>query len=472
MRIAKVLLGMMMVVSCLQTRCGMGQTTGEAGNQGAGNQGSGTQQAGTQQAGTQQAGTQGAGTQQAGTQLKVDESKAAYSLPPEKLARAIAYSRQRTVLGFVDTGWGVVVLLLLLTTGTAAWMQRVAVGLSENKWVQGFTFFLLFLVITTVLGLPLDMYGHHLSVAYGQSVQHWGSWFGDIAKSFGLTYLFGGLLVMLLFLVIGKSPTRWWFWFWIPTMVLVVAGTFVYPIFIDPLFNKFEPLMQSNATLVGQLEQVVARGGIEIPPQRMYLMKASEKVTGLNAYVTGIGASKRVVVWDTTIAKATPEEIQFIFGHEMGHYVLNHIYKGMAFTGVLLLVLFWLGYRGMQLLLARYGEAWGIAGQDTWSAFVVLMLVVSVASFFAEPITSSYQRGQEHAADVYGQEAIHGIVQDPQAVAQQAFQVLGEQSLTDPNPNAFVEFWTFSHPSIGRRAEFAKHYNPWVAGGKPEYFEK
>jgi STE24 endopeptidase len=411
-------------------------------------------------------------TTEAKAQQQAKENKPAYSLPPEKLARAIEYSRKRVVLGFVQTGWEIAVLLLLLVLGVAAWMRRVAVNLSGNRWVQGYTFLLLFSLITTALSLPLDMYGHSLSVKYGQSVQHWGSWFGDMAKSFGLSFVFGGLLVMLLFWVIGKSPTRWWFWFWIPAMVAVLFGVFISPIFIDPLFNKFEPLVKSNPALVDRLEKVVARGGIEIPPDRMFLMKASEKVTGLNAYVTGFGASKRVVVWDTSIAKATPDEISFIFGHEMGHYVLNHIYKGIAFTGVVLLVLFWLGYHGVQWLIARYGVAWKIPEQHNWAAFVVLMLVISVFSFLAEPITNGFSRAEEHAADVYGQEAMHGIVADPQAVAQQAFQVLGEQSLTDPNPSPFVEFWTFSHPSIGSRAAFAAAYDPWAPGATPQYFKK
>ena len=104
--------------------------------------------------------------------------------------------------------------------------------------------------------------------------------------------------------------------------------------------------------------------------------------------------------------------------------------------------------------------------------FVVLMLVLSVFSFLSDPISNSYIRSHEHDADVYGQEAVHGIVSDPQKVAQQAFQVLGEESLTDPNPNAFIEFWTFSHPSIGRRAAFAAAYDPWAPGAKPKYFEK
>jgi Zn-dependent protease with chaperone function len=400
------------------------------------------------------------------------QSPAAYTLPPEKLKVAIEYTRKRTILEFADTGWTILQLALLLVLGVSAWMGRVAGRVSRNRWTQGYTFFFLFLAVTSLLSLPLEMYGHHVAVEYGQSVQQWGSWFADKAKAFALTYLVGGMLFMLLFLVIRRSPKRWWFWFWIPTMIFVVFGVFITPIFIDPLFNHFEPLQQSNPALVQRLERVVARGGITIPPDRMFLMKASEKVTGLNAYVTGIGSSKRVVVWDTSIAKATPDEISFIFGHEMGHYVLNHIYKGIAFSAVVLLVLFWLGYLSVVWLLRRFGPAWGIRDQHDWAAFVVLALVLSVLSFLSDPITNGFSRTQEHAADVYGQEAIHGIVADPQATAQHSFQVLGEESLDDPNPHPFVEFWTFSHPSIARRAAFAAAYNPWAPGQQPRYFKR
>ena len=400
------------------------------------------------------------------------KSSNAYTLPPDKLKTAIEYTRKRTVLGFVETGWQILQLVLLLAFGIAARMRRLAARLHRNWWTQGYAFWFLFLLATTLLSLPLAMYGHHVSVAYGQSVQHWASWLGDQAKSFMLTFLIGSMLFVLLFLVIGRSPRRWWFWFWIPTMLFVVFGVFLTPIFIDPLFNHFEPLQQSDPELVARLEQVVARGGITIPSDRMFLMKASEKVTGLNAYVTGIGASKRVVVWDTSIAKATPDEISFIFGHEMGHYVLNHIYKGIAFAAVLLLAGFWVGYHLVQLLLMRFGARWGIPDQSDWAAFVVFMLVLSVLSFVSEPISNGFSRSQEHAADVYGQEAIHGIVADPQSTAMQAFQVLGEESLVDPRPNPFVEFWTFSHPSISSRAAFAAEYNPWAPGLKPKYFRK
>ena len=399
-------------------------------------------------------------------------AKPAYSLPPEKLARAIAYSRIRVVLDFLGSGWGILQLVLLLAFGVVARMRNFAVSLSENRWIQGFAFVLLLLAASTLLDLPLDIYAHHASVAYGQSVQGWGSWAWDAIKSLLLVFVFGSLMVMLLFWVIRRSPKLWWFWFWIPAMLLVLLSVFVAPVLIDPLFNKFEPLAATNPALVDRLEQVVARGGVQIPPERMFLMKASEKVTSLNAYVTGYGASKRVVVWDNTVAKATPDEISFIFGHELGHYVLNHIPATLLFLGALLLIEFYLGYRGIKWLIARYGAAWGVPSQNDWGALVVLLLVLSILSFLSEPIVNGYSRMHEHEADIYGQEAIHGIVADPQATAQQAFQLLGEVSLTDPTPKPFVEFWTFSHPSVTSRAAFAASYNPWAPGQRPKFFGK
>jgi Zn-dependent protease with chaperone function len=406
------------------------------------------------------------------TQIPSPPAQPAYNLPPETLARAIAYSRIRVVLDFLSSGWGILQLVLLLATGVIARMRDFAVKTSKSRWAQCFVFTFLLLLVTSLLTLPLDMIGHHFSVKYGLSVQGWGSWFLDATKSFLLALVFGGLLVMLLFWVIRKSPMRWWFWFWIPSVVVVVFAVFVAPIFIDPLFNKFEPLARNNPALVERLGQLVRRGGIDIPPGRMYLMKASEKVTTLNAYVTGIGASKRVVVWDNTIARATPDEISFIFGHEMGHYVLNHIYRTLVFVALLLLLEFYLGYLGVRWLLRRYGEQWRVPSQNDWGALAVLLLVLSTLSFLSEPIFNSYSRAQEHAADVYGQEAIHGIVADPQATAVRSFQLLGEVALADPHPNPFVEFWTFSHPSVTRRAEFAAAYNPWLEGQHPRYFQK
>jgi STE24 endopeptidase len=200
-------------------------------------------------------------------------------------------------------------------------------------------------------------------------------------------------------------------------------------------------------------------------------MRASQKVTSLNAYVTGFGPSKRLVLWDTTIAASTPDELAGIFGHELGHYALHHIVQGLLFSAVLLLVAFFLGQKMTYWLLRRYGARWGVRSQNDWAFLPVLVLVLYILSFFSEPIDNAFSRSIEHAADVYGQEAIHGIVADPQTTTQQGFQRLGETSLDDPTPHPFVDFWTSSHPSIASRAAFAAAYDPWTKGQHPKYFE-
>ena len=396
----------------------------------------------------------------------------AYTLPPDKLRKAIALNHIGETLSIAGSLWTPLQLGLILILGIAARMRDAALRLSRNRWAQGFAFVFLLLLLTSLLDLPLQIYGHYVGLTYGLSVQGWASWLGDKAKLFALEVAIGGLLAILMFRVIRRSPARWWFWFWIPAVLVVIGGVFVTPYVIDPLFNRFEPLAQSDPALVAQLEKVVARSGVAIPPERMFLMRASAKYTGLNAYVTGFGASKRIVVWDTTIAKATPDEIAFVFAHEMGHYALGHVVAGVALTCVALLPFFWLGYHGVRLLLRRYGAAWRISSQQDWAALVVLLLVLSTLSSLTEPAGNAVSRSIEHNADVYGQEAVHGIVANPQAVGLRSFQVLGEESLDDPTPHPLFDLWFGTHPPIWFRAAFAEAYDPWAPGRHPKYFAK
>lgn len=392
-----------------------------------------------------------------------------YSLPSGKLAKAQHLAAVHVTMHFADAIWGIVQVALLLWLGVIAWMRDVAVRAGRNRWAQGFVFLLLFLAVTSLLELPLEMYSHQLSLRYGLSVQGWAGWFGDQGKAFLLTWIIGGLVMMLLFRVIRSLPNWWWLAFWVCTIPIMLFGIFASP-YIEPMFNHYEPLAKSNPALVAKLEQVVAKGHMNIPPERMFLMKASAKVTTLNADVEGFGHSKRVVVWDTSIAKATPDEILFIFGHESGHYVLGHLIQGIAMILGLMFVLLYAGFQFVRWAIGRFGAQWRIPGQDDWGAFAVLVLAFSLFSLLAEPVTASFSRAHEHAADVYGQEAIHGIVDDPQEAAQGAFDVLGETGLSDPNPNKFVEFWTYDHPAIGWRAAFAKAYDPWAEGMEAKYF--
>jgi Zn-dependent protease with chaperone function len=220
---------------------------------------------------------------------------------------------------------------------------------------------------------------------------------------------------------------------------------------------------------VEAIEKVTARGGLSIPHDRMFLMKASEKVTELNAYVTGFGPSKRVVVWDTTIQNASTPEILFVFGHEMGHYVLNHIYYGLIGGAVGLLIGLYVLYRVSPWFLRRFGERWQIRELGDWASLPMIFLIFGILGFLATPVDSAISRQMEHNADVYGLEVTHGINANSQEAGAHAFQVLGELSLDYPHPNKWVVLWYYDHPSIPDRVRFAHGYDPWSKGEQPKY---
>jgi Zn-dependent protease with chaperone function len=408
-------------------------------------------------------------SQLAAPQVPQGSQQQSYSLPPDKLAKAIAVSRIRNILEITGSIWGLVVLWLLLATRAAAGMEAWAERVAKRRWVQGILFFAVFIVTTTLAGLPLDLIGEHFEHLYGVSVQGWGSWFGDQGKSLGLALLIGPAVMLLFNWIVRRWPRRYWFGLWLATLPLLVITIFVSPL-VEPLFNKFEPLSENHAGLVNQLEKVVARTGTNIPPDRMFLMKASLKTNGLNAYVSGVGATKRIVVWDTTAGRIPDDEVLFIFGHESGHYVLRHIPKLIAGMAAGLFFVYWACAGLANWMVKRFAASWKVSGIYSRSGFVVLLFVVSAAGFVLQPVSNGFSRHFEHQADVYGQEAVHGIVADPQQTGVSAFNHLGEAWLEDPNPSPLIEFWLFNHPSIKRRAEFAAHYDPWANGGRGEFF--
>ena len=393
-----------------------------------------------------------------------------YSLPPDKLKQAIEYSHAGYGLHFGGEIYGIAVLLVVLQCGLAAKFRDWAEARSQRRFVQATIFVPLLALTIDVFSLPLGIYGQHLERVYGQSVQSWLSWFWDWTKGELLEFGLAIILVFILYGVMRRSPRGWWFYFWLASLPILFAIMFVEPFVIEPLFFEFQPLAKKHAALVGDLEKVVIRGGLVIPADRMFEMKASEKLNSLNAYVTGLGASKRVVVWDTTMAKLTTPETLSVFGHEMGHYVLGHVRNSLILASVFALILLFIGYRALGWLLGRWGVRWRIRDQADWASLPVMLLIVAVLSFLSEPITNGYSRWQEHQADVYGLEVIHGIVPDSKQVTTHAFQVLGEVDLDEPNPHPFIEFWLFTHPSISERIAFTLSYDPW-SSGNPRYIK-
>ncbi len=398
-------------------------------------------------------------------ELKVTE----YSLPPEKLAKAEALYKTRTVLYLFGMLFGIAVLWVLLKLRVAPAFRDLTERVSKNGFVQTLVFVPLLTLLIAVITLPLDIYEQRISRAYGLSVQGWSSWAGDWCKAEAVSLVITVLAVAALFRIIRKSPQRWWFYFWLLTQPFVVLLIFVAPVILDPMFNQFEPLDKTQPQLVSEIEKVTQRGGLNIRRDRMFEMEASEKVTTYNAYVTGIGATKRVVVWDNTSRDMTVPETLFVFGHEMGHYVLNHIYKGLAFFSAMTFLGFWLGRKIVLAMLARWGDAWHVRGVNDLAALPVLMLALSLLTLAGEPIGNAFSRYQEHQADVYGLEVTHGLFPHNGEVAASAFQKLGEKSYDYPTPNPLLVFWSYSHPSIAERIRFSLQYDPWDAPAGPKY---
>jgi STE24 endopeptidase len=392
-----------------------------------------------------------------------------YAPPPAQYARAKAYSNAEHQHFFVNALYGFLLLLVILRWRVAPAFRNFAERVSSRRFVQRIIFVPLILLTVAVLGIPSDIWDHSLSRAYGLSVEGWGPWLRDWILNQALMVIVGIILVGILYGVIRRSPRRWWFYFWLASIPILLVMFFLQPIVIDPLFYTFKPLESVQPVLLSEMERVIHRGGMEIPPDRMFVMNASSKQTSLNAYVTGFGASKRVVVWDNTIAKATVPETLFVFGHEMGHYVLHHIPKEIAIDATILLFLLYLGYRLSNGMLARWGAQWGIPDLQDWASLPALLLVISTLAFLATPAFNAVSRHFEHEADRYGLEVIHGIVPNPNQVAAHYFEKSGEMNLADPDPSTFVKVWFYDHPTRPERVHFVATYNPWSAGNSPKY---
>jgi STE24 endopeptidase len=392
-----------------------------------------------------------------------------YSPPPAQYARAKAYSHSHYTHYFVNALYGFLVLLFVLRWRIAPKFRDLAERVSKNRFVQLIIFAPLILLTINFLTIPSDVWDEALERAYGLSVQRWSAWFSDWATNLLVMMIVGTVLVAILYAVIRRSPRRWWFYFWLASIPVMLVVFFIQPFVVDPLFFKFTPLADTQPELVAEMQKVMQHGGIEIPPERTFLMNASSKTTQLNAYVTGFGQSKRVVIFDNTINKAGVKGTLFVFGHEMGHYVLLHIPKEMSIISFIILVLLYLGYRLANGMLARWGYQWGIRDIADWASLPALIFVITLLAFLATPAFNAVSRHFEHEADRYGIEVIHGIVPNANQIAAHYFEQSGEKNLSDPDPNWFTKAWFFDHPTRPERVHFVATYDPWSQGKEPEY---
>lgn len=390
-----------------------------------------------------------------------------YTLAPERRAKAIAYSRSLYVLYFLGTLISVGIYLLLWRARSAVIFREWARKASPRRFLQCLIFIPLFVLVATLLYLPLDFYsGYVLDHRFGLSTQGLASWFGDWGKTLGLVAVAGVIVAWIFYTVVSRSPRRWWFYFWLASIPLVLAFMLIEPYVIEPLFYKFTPLEKSQPALVEHIEAMLKHAGLSIPPARIFEMDASSRTREVNAYVSGLGASKRVVVWDTTLRTMGPDELMLVLGHETGHYVLHHIPAEFALDEAVALLFFFLGFLAVNGLVAAAGPSSGINGVGDLASLPLVLVVVTLVVFLSDPLVNGISRYFEHQADQFGLEVAYGVVPDPNAAEVRALQILGEEDLADPDPNPFIKFWLYTHPPLDERIRFAATYKPW-AEGKP-----
>ncbi len=392
---------------------------------------------------------------------------AQYTLAPEKRAQAVAYSRARYILYFVGLAVSILAYLFLWRARVAEHFRDWARRASRSHFVQSLIFAPLFIVAASVLSFPVDWYSDYvLEHRFGLSTQGFGSWLGDWGKSVAIGVVLGVFLVWIFYAVVRRSPRRWWLYFWLVSIPITIFVTMAEPYVVEPLFFKFTPLEATEPALTNRIEAMLEHSGLSIPPSRIFEMDASTKTRTLNAYVSGLGASKRVVVWDTTLGKMTPDETLMVLGHELGHYVLHHIPKQIALDELIFLVLSYLGYIAVNRIVERTDARTGIEAVGDLASLPVVLLVLTVLVFIGSPAINGISRHYEHQADQFGLEVAHGVVPDPNAAEVRSLQVLGEVDLADPDPNPFIKFWLYTHPPLDERIRFAAAYKPW-AEGKP-----
>ena len=366
--------------------------------------------------------------------------------PPVVTPQMKRYSQTRYALYFVGTVYELLALWGILASGLSARLRRIVQPL-RFSFFRLASYYVLLTLALLVIHAPLTWYsGYYLERTYGLSAQSFPNWIGDLAKGVGVDVLTTVPVLWVLFWLIQRSPRHWVLWFWGALIPLIAFGIFLAPLVVDPLFNKFTPLPPSP--LRTKIKTLAAKAGIPNAP--IYVVDKSKQTHETNAYVTGIGSSARIVLWDTTLARMPQDQILAVVGHEMGHYVLKHLYWGFLMTiGGLLLVLP-LAQKFTAGLLTRYGPRWGIDGLTDFAATPALLLTVTVFSFLLAPVTNGVSREIEHQADAYGLQ----VTGDHTAMAR-AFVSLSEQNLSDPNPPPFIKFWLFSHPPLQERIDFA-----------------
>jgi len=382
---------------------------------------------------------------------------------PEPSEKAMSYYRSGNVLWFVNLFWGLLIPALFLFTGFSARIRNWAQKLGRKWFFIIGIYFIIFSAINFVIDFPLSYYqGFVRQHAYDLSNQTFGKWFGDSLKELMVGGIIGVLFLWVPYLLLKKSPPRWWLYTGLLSVPFLFFFMLISPIWIDPLFNDFGPM--KDKALEAKILALADKAGIE--GSRVYEVNKSVDTKAVNAYVTGFMNTKRIVLWDTIIAKLNEKELLFVMGHEMGHYVLGHVIKLILFFSTLILLSLYLIYRTAGGLVNKFKDRFGFDQLSDVASLPLIALLFGFFFFLITPIALTFTRYQEHESDRFGLE----ITQRNRPAAT-AFVKLQQENLGNPRPGMLYKLWRSSHPTLGDRIDFCNEYRPWEKGEQLRYGE-
>ena len=336
--------------------------------------------------------------------------------------------------------------LLFLTTGLSKKIGIFARGSGRGLFLTGFIYIVIFSLIDLGLSLPLDYYSSFvIKHRFGLSNQSIGRFLELIFKSFVLNTLVFALIVWFPYSLIYKYPNKWWLYLGLITIPVSIFISFIYPMYVAPLFNKFTAIEDSE--LGRDIQLLLDKSGIG--DAEIYEVDKSRDTKEMNAYMTGVFKSKRIVLWDTTIEKLSRREVLSVTAHEIGHYVKGHIWKGIVLGGLGTIILMYLVYKTSNWILLKSNGSFGFNKLCNIASIPLIILVLNFYTFFSSPIDSYISRYMEKESDAY---EIY-LTEDSEAAISTMLK-LYEESLGLPRPSNIFKIWYHSHPTAEERIEF------------------
>lgn len=371
-------------------------------------------------------------------------------MTPERRAEAIEYSNTKNILYFVEFVFGALIWIALLFTGFSsrllAWAERVG----KRRFLVLILYMLGLIGIIQLVSLPLEYYsGFTLEHQYGLSNQSFGAWVWELVKGLGVAMVVFTILAAIMYAIIRRNPRSWWAWLGVVSIPLIIFIVVVSPILLTPIFYETKPMDESP--LRTQILDLAAQSGI--PDSRVFVMDASKDTKKFNAYVTGLGKTKRIVLYDNLVAGMDPSEVLFVVGHEMGHYLLHHVWIGLAVAVGFIFLTGYLAHLAMGWMIARYRSRFGFDRLASFASMPLIALSFSVIGFLFSPLQNGIWRNFEHDADIFGLEKTND-----RESAVGAFEKLAANNLSNPNPSAFIKFWLYDHPTVSERVTFARSW--------------